>query len=534
MSEMKTDCLIIGGGLAGLWASREIVNAGLETIMVRNGRGASPWVHGFNNPVREGDSARIFLEDTLRSGHGLCDPELAEALCADSAEIFDEIAQMGLSFNRTISGEYQAIRPLGASFPRVVSIGNETGTAVINRISTELRGRFTDFPAARALKLLKTGDRVTGALIYNLEKDQWFTIHAKAVVLACGGFCGIFPVSTNKRDSGGDGYAMAYDVGAKLCDMEFIQFEPSAAIWPPKLIGTSMITTLFYEGAVLRNRQGERFMLAHSEDGEKVGKDVLARCIAEEVAKGNGTMHGGVWMDMNGVPPQKLDMDYPMYIARYRNVGIDIKTQWIELAPAPHTALGGVRIDVGCRTSVPGLYACGEVIGGLHGANRIGGSAGLETMVFGRRAGRSVVRELADCGNEIKALDESHLVNYSENSIVDHLDELRHVMQSALAAGVGAVRDSVTLSEALHTIKRLIEKTEALHGQNNREVFSLYRLRNDLVTAMMVITAAAERTESIGCHYRSDYPGKISAPYRVILQKSASGMLVAERMELTK
>ena len=122
--------------------------------MIRDGRGASPWVHGFNNPVREGDSARVFLEDTLKSGHGLSDPELAEALCTDSAEIFDEIAQMGLSFNRTLSGEYQAIRPLGASFPRVVSIGNETGTAVIDRLSAELGDRITEFPNAEHLNEL--------------------------------------------------------------------------------------------------------------------------------------------------------------------------------------------------------------------------------------------------------------------------------------------------------------------------------------------------------------------------------------------
>ena len=534
MSDTKADCLIIGGGLAGLWAARETVNAGLKTVMIRDGRGASPWVHGFNNPVREGDSARVFLEDTLRSGHGLSDPELAEALCTDSAEIFDEIAQMGLSFNRTLSGEYQAIRPLGASFPRVVSIGNETGTAVIDRLSAELGDRITEFPNARALKLLMTGDRVTGALIYNREKDRWLTIRAKAVVLACGGFCGIFPVSTNKHDSGGDGCAMAYDAGAELCDMEFIQFEPSAAVWPPELIGTSMITTLFYEGAVLRNRQGERFMLAHSEDGEKVGKDVLARCIAAEIAKGNGTRHGGVWMDITGVPPEKLDTDYPMYAARYRDVGIDIKTQWVELAPAPHTALGGVRIDAGCRTSVPGLYACGEVTGGLHGANRIGGSAGLETMVFGRRAGRSVVRELTEGGNAIEISDEPFHVCYGGNSVADRLDELRHAMQSALAAGAAAVRSGVTLNRAHHTIKRLAAKAGELHGQNNREVFGLYRLRNDLVTAMMVLTAAAERTESVGCHYRSDHPGKVTAPYRVILRKSAAGMPAAERVDPAK
>ena len=302
-----TDCLILGGGLAGWMAARECVLAGLRPLIVQDGQGASPWVHGFNAPVHPEDSPACFLEDTLQSGQGLSTPELASALCEDALDVFELLRSLNLSFNREGDG-YQVLRPLGASHPRVVSIGNETGVAVLKTLRKELEGRVDEWSETRALRLTTNGKQVTGALCYH-RKDQSFTqVAAKTVVLACGGYCGIFPVSTNKRDSGGDGVAMAYEAGARMCDMEFIQFEPSAALWPAALIGTSMITTLLFEGAVLRNREGERFMLRYGPEGEKVGKDVMARRIAEEVAAGHGTKHGGVYFDATAVGRERLEL----------------------------------------------------------------------------------------------------------------------------------------------------------------------------------------------------------------------------------
>lgn len=529
---MNTDCLIIGGGLAGWWAAREVVKAGLKAVMAEDGMGASPWVHGFNNPVRTGDSADVFFEDTQKSGQGLSDRGLARTLCGDASVIFDEIQAMGLSFNRTDSGEYQAIRPLGASFPRVISIGNETGTAILTRLRADIGDKVTDIPHSRALRLLKDGSRVTGALVYDKAGQKWITVCARAVILACGGFCGIFPVSTNKRDSGGDGYAMAFDAGAKLCDMEFIQFEPSAAVWPKALIGTSMITTLFFEGAVLRNKNGERFMLRYGEEGEKVGKDVMSRRIAAEIAAGLGTEHGGVYMDVTGVPADKLDQDYPMYVKRYLDVGIDLKKQWIELAPAPHTALGGVCIDPDGRTSVPGLYACGEVIGGLHGANRIGGSAGLETMVFGRRAGKAASAYIQTENLSAASVSETVLPVTGSESIQDQLTDMRQQMQQALRAHMGAVRTEEGLNTASAALQQLFDRAEALQGLDNDENFALLRLRNDLQCARIAVLSAKERKESLGCHTRGDHPEKPEKNYRVVISKNAGALPVAERLEL--
>ncbi|NCB06422.1 MAG: FAD-binding protein, partial [Clostridia bacterium] len=351
----------------------------------------------------------------------MSDPSLASALCGDARTVFDELQQLGLCFNRD-GEQYQALRPLGASYPRVVSIGNETGAAALKKLRELLNGQVTELAGTRAVRLLTSGGRVCGALALDQRKKEWLTLPARAVILACGGFCGVYPMSTNKRGSGGDGVAMAYEVGAKLCDMEFIQFEPSGAVWPSSLVGTSMITTLFFEGAVLRNRSGERFMLRYGEDGERVGKDVLARRIAEEIAAGQGTEHGGVYFDATGVGAERLKRDYAMYVERYGRVGIDLSAQPIELAPMPHTSLGGVRIDADGRTTVEGLFACGEVTGGLHGANRIGGSAGLETFVFGRRAGRSAA-QYAKNAPEITPKTET--IAYGEASIASKLTALR-------------------------------------------------------------------------------------------------------------
>lgn len=517
MITLQTDCLILGGGLAGWMAARETAAAGLNTTLLHDGMGASPWVHGFNVPVCPEDSADIFLRDTLASGQGLSDPALARALCQDAAGVFDEMRAMGLSFNREKDGSYQALRPLGASWPRVVSIGNETGAAILARLKASLKGRVTELPATRALRLLKDGGRVCGALAYDAAEGRWLSLRANAVVLACGGYCGVYPVSTNKRDSGGDGVAMAYEAGAELCDMEFIQFEPSAAVWPRELVGTSVITTLLFEGAVLRNRDGERFMLRYGPEGDRVSKDVMSRRIVAEIACGKGTEHGGVYMDITGVDPARLASGYEMYVRRYRDVGIDITKEWIELAPAPHTALGGVRVDAGGHTTVDGLFACGEVMGGLHGANRIGGNAGLETLVFGRRAGKSAAAFAGSAGP--CAAVAGAAPRLAQESCAPQIAALRRGMREALWDGVNAVRDARGLEKAIKVFSDGLEASGALRGANAREAFELLRLKNDMIAAHLTALSALARTDSLGCHARSDYPLAAEHTYRVRVRR---------------
>lgn len=529
--DMKTrtaDGLVVGGGLAGWMAARELAKAGMTVIMLQDGKGASPWVHGLNVPVHPSDSVDCFIKDTMESGLGISDPRLVRALCGDAPEIFQALEEMGLHFNKDQQG-YQLLRPLGASHPRVMSIGNETGVAVLAALQSELEGRVEELPSTRAIRLITAEGRVQGALAYDLRKEEWVRLSAKAVILACGGFCGIYPRSTNKRDSGGDGVAMAYEAGAALCDLEFIQFEPSAAVWPEALVGTSVITTMFFEGAVLRNRQGQRFMAEDGPQAERVGKDVMARRIAAELARGNGTKHGGVYFDATGVGREKLEKDYPMYLERYRRVGIDLAETPVELAPAPHTSLGGIQTDENGRSSLPGLFACGESLGGLHGANRIGGSAGLETLVFGVRAGRAAAAYAQSVqASSPEALPEAAFCAAGSASIVQTLQEIRKSMQDILAGAVGPLRDGVALRKAQVLLPLMLEEVRRLEGMNEHEAFLSMRLANDLTTALLLCTAAEAREETRGCHARVDFPDTSPLPLRVVLKKGPDGARVAK------
>lgn len=526
MKQLQTECLILGGGLSGWMAARECAAAGLDTCLLEDGMGASPWVHGFNAPVHPEDSTECFLQDTLKSGQGLSTPALAQTLCGDAKMIFDELCRMGFSFNREGNG-YQLLRPLGASHPRVASIGNETGVAILQVLREQLAHQVQDLHGARAVRLLKQDGQVCGAVAFDTENQEWLAISARAVVLACGGYCGIFPVSTNKRDSGGDGIGMAWEAGARLCDMEFIQFEPSAAVWPPAVIGSGMITTLLFEGAVLRNRDGERFMLRYGPEGEQVGKDVMARRIAAEVAAGKGTEHGGVYFDATAVGRERLETGYSMYVERYRAVGIDLATEWIELGPAPHTSLGGVCIDESCRTTLPGLFACGEVIGGLHGANRIGGNAGLETLVFGRRAGQAASAYAQGLSTGVQASVSP--VEYGHESCAQALQSLRDTMRQALQKGLGAVREALSLQDCVRDLEWCMVQVESLKGQDAQEEFLRLRLVNDLTAALLTAKAALARCDTLGCHTRSDCPERAEPPYRLIFEKQANNSMEARR-----
>jgi len=529
MTVSQVDCLIIGGGLAGWMAARECVHAGLSTCLLQDGMGASPWVHGFNAPVHPEDSSEIFLNDTMRSGQGLSNFKLAFALCHDAIDIFRMMNSIGLSFNREGDG-YQLLRPLGASQPRVVSIGNNTGVAVLKALRNELLGRVLEKPSTRAVRLLKNKGRVSGAVAYSRNEGQWLQINSYATILATGGYCGIYPVSTNKQDSGGDGVAMAYEAGAEICDMEFIQFEPSAAVWPKALIGTSIITTLLFEGAVLRNKKGGRFMLRYGEDGECVSKDLMTRRIADEIKNGYGTEHGGVYFDATSVDRKRLECDYAMYTERYRAVGIDLLSEWIEIAPAPHTSLGGVCIDENGCTSLDGLFACGEVIGGLHGANRIGGNAGLETMVFGKRAGKSAAIYAAqadfDTGEPVEE------ITYPGESCTNRLEHIEIGMQEAMWQGVNAIREGVSLSRAVNVLTVSLEELRSMHGKNIQEEFSCRRLQNDVTAALLTAKAAQERADTLGCHTRSDYPERAVQTYRLIMRKSENNGVQTRRVNM--
>ena len=412
------DVLVIGGGLAGWRAAEAAAKAGASVALVANGAGNSPDIHALNVPVRPDDSPERFLEDTLRSGRGGCDPALAETLCREAPALAAEFP-----FDREADGSYALLQPVGCSVPRCVTIGHRIGAWALDRLRAELEGKVA-VAGGRVEKLARLPDGAFEAEASSTLDSSRFKVRASAVVLATGGWCAKYDFSDNPSELQGDGIELAQSLGAAVRDMDCIQYEPTVALAPEAVRRVPVITTMLHEGATFRNRDGAEFLA-----DKHANKDELSRAIFAEIEAGRGvpvpgggglesasplasaSERGGglqtavndegafgVWYDATGVPAEILRTRYADTVRRYAAAGVDITREPMLVAPAPHTSLGGVVIDGRCRVldasgaPVPGLYAAGEVTGGVHGFNRIGGNAGTEVLVFGRIAGEEAAR----------------------------------------------------------------------------------------------------------------------------------------------
>ena len=377
---MTYDVLVIGGGLAGWRAAEAAVKRGASVALVANGVGNSPDIHALNVPVRADDSVERFIDDTLTSGKGACDPKLVEVLCRESVKLADEFP-----FDRNADGSYKLLQPLGCSVPRCVSIDHKIGARILAKIKRDLSDKV-EVIHGRATQLFHNYSLFT--IHYSLG-DADGTCSARSVVIATGGWCGKYAFSDNPPELRGDGIDLAVNLGAATRDMNLVQYEPTVALAPAKLRCIPVITTMLYEGATFRNRLGDEFLA-----DKQANKDEISRAILAEIKAGRG-VDGGVWFDATGVPREILETTYIDTVRRYASAGVDITREPMLVAPAPHTSLGGLVIDARCRvlradgSPIPGLFAAGEVTGGVHGANRIGGNAGTEVLVFGRIAGES-------------------------------------------------------------------------------------------------------------------------------------------------
>ena len=487
---MKTDVLIIGGGVAGLTAALAVPPA-LSVTLLQTGRGASPYIHGVSIPVSQEDSVDRFVSDTLAAGYGLSDLPLVKKVCAASLDLPNYFSDMGIQYDAQ-----NLLRALGSSCPRVVSI--EAGAIEKLRQKLSARDNFCELSGVRALEL-NVSDCVHGAFCYDVTAHRSLNISAQAVILAGGGFSGIFGFSTNSADIGGDMPAMAYKAGASLCDMEFIQFEPSAAVYPLELRGKSVITTMLFEGAVLKNGFGEEFV----QDYASVDKETLSRVIAREIKSGRGTENGGVYYDAAPLGKMRLHEAYESYLKRYKAYGIDIAQEAMEIAPAPHTTLGGIKISETCSASLPGLFACGEAAGGLHGAGRLGGNAGLAAFALGRIAGESAGKYVLGTSCPIRGRSSESLEFQT-----DDFSEKRKQFETIASRSLGIERDGSSLKEALFIF------SETLRELRKFRSYAGLRLYNDVLTANLAAKAAFERRGSVGCHFRTDYPAG-EDPYKI-------------------
>ena len=512
--------VIVGGGLCGTLAAYELAKDGIPVLLLRDGRGASPQVAGFNVPGSEaGDSTESYYRDTMESARGQADPVLARILCEGSASLPAYLETLGFSFDTGEDGVRRARKSLGSSFARVVGRGNTSGAELLSLLDRKLRetGAVTVAESTRALRLFTKDGRITGVLAYDRNRERFAVIRASRVLLACGGYAGIFPFTSNTRDISGDGLAMALLAGAHGTDLEFVQFEPSAAVWPEAIRGKGMITTLFYEGAILTNNAGERFMLRYSGDAERVNKDRLAKAIATELREGRGSEHGGVWFDARGVNADRMREAYAPFLKRYRDVGIDLLTEPVELANAAHTALGGVKVDSNCETNIKGLFAAGEALGNLHGANRIGGSAGTEMLVFARYVAAKIK------GSPLTEPDDSGLPD-SVGKLFPVTDgtplsasretEIRSGMRALLGKHLGVGREAAGLAATEEALASFLQEVREAAGDGCASLARKLRLENDLIAALAWTKSAALRRDSVGCHWRLDFDRSPQELYR--------------------
>ncbi len=526
----ETDVLVIGGGLAGLcaalWAresgcrvtiaAKGRVGRSGNTIMARNSMAAVMERERGEAPVQK------HIEDTMAGGAYLNDQNLVHILARSARKTILWLADCGVPFRRE-NGAFLFKGSPGHSEERILTVdwsalgqSRTTGMA----LTLPLLGRGTDSGVEVMENLLVTGlivkeGRVAGAFGFHRGETGFAVIGCRAVVLACGGAGRLYPLTTNTADVTGDGYALAYLAGAKLRDMEFIQFLPTMSLESPRL---AISNSPFSAGAVLRNRHGEDFMLRYSPQGCMATRDVMARAIFTEVNTGRATGRGGVYMDFGGVPPEVMDRKYA-----------DIKEYLrgrttVEVAPAAHFTMGGVLIDGNCRTSVPGLYACGETAGGVHGANRLAGNALTEAAVFGLLAGSRAAGEMS--AGAAPVLHEADIMKIlGENKVTsvilaagntgrgngdanggdaEEANTLTGELRELMGSHVGLVRCREGLMEARHRLTELQQQLENCRIIHYRDLLGYHQLRLMLITAGLITEAALLRKESVGAHYRTD------------------------------
>ena len=397
MLKATIDILVLGSGIAGMEAAYEAVKAGKKAMILTKGACASPAVLGFNAPVSNQDSVDRFCQDTRQGGWNLGNSELIETFAQGAKDAVPHMEELGLVFEKTDDGsEYHLLKPLGCSVPRLVHHKNITGKASMALLEEALVKEGVEIRKnSMALSLLKQDGRICGALCLDLTDMTPLLISCSAICLCTGG-AHLMEKSTYPLCQTADGFQLAYQAGAALIDMEFIQHEPCRAVWP-KPLGLS--TTLLSKGGLLKNNQGERFVLKEYETEGAAPKDQLARIIAQEILAGRGSEHGGVYLDLTGLPPEEIIENHSLYYHRFMDAGIDLTKEIVEVGPAAHSIMGGVQIKKDASTAVPGLFAAGIDISGLDSGDysvMLSGHAFGFSLAGGRLAAQEMFRQLSE------------------------------------------------------------------------------------------------------------------------------------------
>ena len=535
--EIKTitsDVLIIGSGGAGSRAAIEVDKAGLKPLIVSKGlsfrSGCTGMAEGGYNAVfktvDKDDSIEAHKKDTLKGGSYLNDEKLVDVLVNESPKRLIDLENFGALFDRQESGEIDQ-RPFGGqSFRRTCYQGDRTGAELLNALKEEIIRRDIEcIEEVMITSLVCDGTQVVGATGLNLKDSSLIYFQAKSTVLASGGAGQLYPVTSNTFQKNGDGFAIAYRAGANLVDMEQIQFHPTGMIKPDSKKGVLVTEAVRAEGGILLNKDGERFMSKYApEKMELATRDVVARSIYKEIIEGRGTEDGGVYLDISHLPDDLHDEKLETMVLQFDNVGVDIKNEPIEVAPTAHHFMGGVKINTDASTSLENLFAAGEVCGGVHGANRLGGNALADTQVFGKIAGESASKAAKE--TELKTNDEmveeeaSRIEGLIKKGSIKPL-KFKNRIKNLMWEKVSIVREEKSLNEALKELQDMQKELSNMNvsdkKQYNTDLQIALEVINMVEICILTVKSAILRRESRGAHFRSDFPESIDGWKRSIV-----------------
>ena len=504
------DChvLVIGSGGAGVRAAIEASGYG-ETILLSKtiaGKGGCTTMAegGYNAVLREEDSCEGHFEDTMKGGAYLNDPALVRILVDEAPERMNDLIRWGAVFDVTECCEV-AQRPFGGQrFPRTCYAGDRTGHEMMLTLMDRLAATRTEIlQEITVIHLLKDGNTVAGALGIDRNGDL-HAVRADSTVLATGGGTRIYDISTNSSSGTGDGFALGFRAGADLLDMEQVQFHPTGAVFPYDARGRLVTEAVRGEGGILKNALGERFMKRYDPERMELStRDVVSRSIATEILEGRGTSHGGVYLDVTHLPRSQIESRLPVMLEQFLRFGVDIRVEPMEVAPTAHHMMGGLRINTDGQTTVPCLYACGEVAGGVHGANRLGGNALADTQVFGKRAGEAAGRSRKRVKRVHRgevAAQEERLSAFGNGSVLP--TTVGRSLQTAMWEGAGIFRTAKDLEKTLEVISHL--SSLPLRAAAKWNLAECCIVQNMLMTASLVVGGAMLRKESRGAQLRLD------------------------------
>ena len=571
------DVLVIGAGGAGLRAAIEASASGVSvglvcksllgkahTVMAEGGVAAA-----LGN-VDDRDAWSVHFADTMRGGQYMNNARMAELHAKEAPERVRELEGWGALFDRTTDGRILQRNFGGHKYARLAHVGDRTGLEMIRTLQDHGIHQGLDVHMeCTILELLKDGNRVVGAFGYDRERGRFRVFRARSVVLATGGIGKAYRITSNSWEYTGDGHALAYEAGADLVDMEFVQFHPTGMVWPPSVRGILVTEGVRGEGGLLKNKDGHRFMFDDIPDlykhqtadnveegwrytqGDKdarrppelLTRDHVARCIVREIKEGRGSEHGGVYLDIAWIKErlsngsEHIKKKLPSMYHQFKQLaGIDITKESMEVGPTTHYVMGGVRVDPDTQMSrVPGLFAAGECAGGLHGANRLGGNSLSDLLVFGKRAGEhaAAFAKEHDAGvvntDQVGEIAQRALQPFSRDGEGPYA--IQQDLQVMMQGLVGIVRQDTEIQKALDGLVQLNDRTNQVsvvgHREYNTGWHTALDLRNLLTVSEAVARAAIMRQESRGAHFREDYLAKDDAwgKQNIIIRKAPDGVM---------